>query len=122
MVGVGSGVGAGVGVGKGVFVAVGLGAGVDVVVERVVVTVVVEPVLDRLCPVLTRVGARVSALPQTVADGGAIRFLQSCVESGVHGCHGTFVNDVRKLMDEVRFEFVPGQGNTLTMIKRTKTD
>ena len=29
---------------------------------------------------------------------------------------------MRKLMDEVRFEFVPGQGNTLTMIKRTKTD
>ena len=29
---------------------------------------------------------------------------------------------MRKLMDEVRFEFVPGQGNTLTMLKRTKTD
>ena len=29
---------------------------------------------------------------------------------------------MRKLMDEVRFEFVPGQGNTLTMIKRAKTD
>lgn len=28
---------------------------------------------------------------------------------------------MRKLMDEVRFEFVPGQGNTLTMIKRAKT-
>lgn len=29
---------------------------------------------------------------------------------------------MRKLMDEVRFEFVPGQGNTLTMVKRSKTD
>lgn len=29
---------------------------------------------------------------------------------------------IRKLMDEVRFEFVPGQGNILTMLKRTKTD
>jgi serine/threonine-protein kinase RsbW len=29
---------------------------------------------------------------------------------------------MRKLMDEVRFESVPGQGNILTMIKRTKTD
>ena len=29
---------------------------------------------------------------------------------------------MRKLMDEVRFEFVPGQGNILTMLKRTKTD
>jgi len=29
---------------------------------------------------------------------------------------------MRKLMDEVRFEYVPGQGNTLTMLKRTKTD
>jgi anti-sigma regulatory factor (Ser/Thr protein kinase) len=29
---------------------------------------------------------------------------------------------MRKLMDEVRFEFVPGQGNMLTMIKRAKTD
>ncbi len=29
---------------------------------------------------------------------------------------------MRKLMDDVRFEFVPGQGNTLTMIKRAKTD
>jgi anti-sigma regulatory factor (Ser/Thr protein kinase) len=29
---------------------------------------------------------------------------------------------MRKLMDEVHFEFVPGQGNTLTMIKRAKTD
>ena len=29
---------------------------------------------------------------------------------------------MRKLMDEVRFEFVPGQGNTLTMIKLAKTD
>ena len=29
---------------------------------------------------------------------------------------------MRKLMDEVRFEFVPGQGNTLTMVKRAKTD
>jgi serine/threonine-protein kinase RsbW len=29
---------------------------------------------------------------------------------------------MRKLMDEVRFEFVPGQGNILTMIKRAKTD
>jgi serine/threonine-protein kinase RsbW len=29
---------------------------------------------------------------------------------------------MRKLMDEVRFEYIPGQGNTLTMLKRTKTD
>jgi len=29
---------------------------------------------------------------------------------------------MRKLMDEVRFEFVPGQGNVLTMLKRSKTD
>jgi anti-sigma regulatory factor (Ser/Thr protein kinase) len=29
---------------------------------------------------------------------------------------------MRKLMDEVRFEYVPGQGNILTMIKRTKTN
>jgi len=29
---------------------------------------------------------------------------------------------MRKLMDDVRFEFVPGQGNTLTMTKRAKTD
>jgi len=29
---------------------------------------------------------------------------------------------MRKLMDEVRFEFVPGQGNVLTMTKRAKTD
>ena len=29
---------------------------------------------------------------------------------------------MHKLMDEVHFEFVPGQGNTLTMVKRTKTD
>lgn len=29
---------------------------------------------------------------------------------------------MRKLMDEVRFEFVPGQGNILTMLKRTKAD
>ena len=29
---------------------------------------------------------------------------------------------MRKLMDEVHFEFVPGQGNTLKMTKRTKTD
>jgi serine/threonine-protein kinase RsbW len=29
---------------------------------------------------------------------------------------------IRKLMDEVRFECVPGQGNILTMLKRTKTD
>ena len=29
---------------------------------------------------------------------------------------------IRKLMDEVRFEVVPGQGNTLTMLKRAKTD
>ncbi len=28
---------------------------------------------------------------------------------------------MRKLMDDVRFEFVPGQGNVLTMLKRTKT-
>jgi serine/threonine-protein kinase RsbW len=27
---------------------------------------------------------------------------------------------MRKLMDEVRFEFVPGQGNRLTMLKRSK--
>jgi anti-sigma regulatory factor (Ser/Thr protein kinase) len=27
---------------------------------------------------------------------------------------------MRKLMDEVRFESAPGQGNTLTMLKRTK--
>ena len=27
---------------------------------------------------------------------------------------------MRKLMDEVRFEVVPGQGNSLTMLKRTK--
>jgi serine/threonine-protein kinase RsbW len=27
---------------------------------------------------------------------------------------------MRKLMDEVRFEFVPGQGNVLTMTKRAK--
>jgi serine/threonine-protein kinase RsbW len=29
---------------------------------------------------------------------------------------------MRKLMDDVRFEFVPGQGNTLTMMKRAKTN
>ena len=29
---------------------------------------------------------------------------------------------MRKLMDEVRFEFVPGQGNVLTMTKRAKAD
>ena len=29
---------------------------------------------------------------------------------------------MRKLMDEVRFEFVPGQGNVLTMTKRARTD
>jgi len=29
---------------------------------------------------------------------------------------------MRKLMDDVRFEFVPGQGNTLTMIKRAKIE
>lgn len=29
---------------------------------------------------------------------------------------------MRKLMDEVRFEFVPGEGNVLTMTKRAKTD
>jgi anti-sigma regulatory factor (Ser/Thr protein kinase) len=29
---------------------------------------------------------------------------------------------MRKLMDEVRFEYVPGQGNRLTMLKRAKTD
>ena len=29
---------------------------------------------------------------------------------------------IRKLMDDVRFEFVPGQGNRLTMLKRTKTN
>ncbi len=29
---------------------------------------------------------------------------------------------MRKLMDDVRFEFVPGQGNTLTMLKRARTD
>jgi anti-sigma regulatory factor (Ser/Thr protein kinase) len=29
---------------------------------------------------------------------------------------------MRKLMDEVRFESVPGQGNTLTMLKRTKSE
>ncbi len=29
---------------------------------------------------------------------------------------------MRKLMDDVRFEFVPGQGNMLTMLKRTKTN
>ncbi len=29
---------------------------------------------------------------------------------------------MRKLMDEVRFEFVPGQGNRLTMTKRAKTN
>ncbi len=28
---------------------------------------------------------------------------------------------MRKLMDEVRFEYVPGQGNRLTMLKRAKT-
>jgi anti-sigma regulatory factor (Ser/Thr protein kinase) len=28
---------------------------------------------------------------------------------------------IRKLMDEVRFEYVPGQGNILTMVKRAKT-
>jgi len=27
---------------------------------------------------------------------------------------------MRKLMDEVRFEYVPGQGNRLTMLKRSK--
>jgi len=27
---------------------------------------------------------------------------------------------IRKLMDEVRFEYVPGQGNRLTMLKRAK--
>lgn len=29
---------------------------------------------------------------------------------------------IRKLMDEVRFEFVAGQGNRLTMIKRSKSN
>jgi anti-sigma regulatory factor (Ser/Thr protein kinase) len=29
---------------------------------------------------------------------------------------------MRKLMDEVRFEYVPGQGNRLTMLKRAKMD
>jgi serine/threonine-protein kinase RsbW len=29
---------------------------------------------------------------------------------------------MRKLMDEVRFEYVPGQGNRLTMLKRSKTN
>ena len=29
---------------------------------------------------------------------------------------------MRKLMDDVRFEFVQGQGNTLTMIKRAKIE
>jgi serine/threonine-protein kinase RsbW len=29
---------------------------------------------------------------------------------------------MRKLMDEVRFESTPGQGNTLTMLKRTKVE
>ena len=29
---------------------------------------------------------------------------------------------IRKLMDEVRFEFIPGQGNRLTLLKRAKTD
>ena len=29
---------------------------------------------------------------------------------------------MRKLMDEVRFEYVPGQGNRLTMVKRAKTN
>lgn len=29
---------------------------------------------------------------------------------------------MRRLMDEVRFEFVAGQGNTLTMLKRAKTN
>jgi serine/threonine-protein kinase RsbW len=29
---------------------------------------------------------------------------------------------MRKLMDEVRFEYVPGQGNRLTMLKRAKTN
>jgi anti-sigma regulatory factor (Ser/Thr protein kinase) len=29
---------------------------------------------------------------------------------------------MRKLMDEVRFEFVPGQGNVLTMTKRAKAE
>jgi serine/threonine-protein kinase RsbW len=29
---------------------------------------------------------------------------------------------IRKLMDEVRFEYVPGQGNRLTMLKRAKTN
>ncbi len=28
---------------------------------------------------------------------------------------------MRKLMDEVRFEYVPGQGNRLTMLKRAKS-
>jgi serine/threonine-protein kinase RsbW len=29
---------------------------------------------------------------------------------------------IRKLMDEVRFESAPGQGNTLTMLMRTKAE
>ena len=29
---------------------------------------------------------------------------------------------IRKLMDEVRFEYVPGHGNRLTMLKRAKTN
>jgi serine/threonine-protein kinase RsbW len=50
-----------------------------------------------------------------VPDVGALVDLDSLNEGGL----GLYF--MRKLMDEVRFEYVPGQGNRLTMLKRAKT-